>query len=102
MIIRDNGGVFVSAAVVYYGHCSPFRVEVLAITQGLELARDLMICQLEVQVDSMSCVQAIGIIHPSIGECIHELNYCRAMLGKDDWRIKVYMCTEKEIERQIG
>lgn len=89
MIIRDSGGTFVSAAVAFYGHCSAFRAEVLALTQGLELARDLMITQLEVQVDSLTCVQAISSKHPSQGECIHELNYCRTMLGKEDWTVKL-------------
>lgn len=88
-IIRDHHGTLVSALVANFGSCTSFRAEVAALVKGLELARDLMIRNLVVQLDNLACVQAMKCIEQGTGECAHLINYCRLMLSKDDWTVRV-------------
>ncbi|XP_056692252.1 uncharacterized protein [Spinacia oleracea] len=72
-----------------YGHCVAFKAEVMALTMGLELARNLGIQNLEVQLDNISCVQILQNEELSHGECTHHINYCRAMLKDANWKVKI-------------
>ena len=48
VIIRDHRGGFVSAMAMYFGVCSSFKAEVMALCKGLELAQELQISKLQV------------------------------------------------------
>lgn len=45
-IIRDHCGGLISALSMNFGHCNSFKVEVMALLKGLELASDLQIRKL--------------------------------------------------------
>lgn len=58
-IIRDHCGVLISTILANFGRCFALKAEVLALIKGLELARELQIKKLMVQLDNLACVQMI-------------------------------------------
>lgn len=58
-IIRDHCGVFIFAISTNFGRCNAFKAENLALTKGLELARDIQIKKLQIQLDNLACVQML-------------------------------------------
>ena len=88
-IIRDHRGLFVSAFSANFGHCHALKAEVMALTKGLMLARDLKIPKLEIQLDSLTCVQFLSHNEVIAGDYIHDIQRCRAMLLEEDWEVKV-------------
>lgn len=58
-IIRDDGGNFISAITANFGHCSAFKDDYLALARGLDLADELQITKLEIQLDHLACVQTL-------------------------------------------
>lgn len=89
-IIRNQQGSFISAFVGNFGHCSSFRAEITALVSGLDLAGDLQIRKLVIQLDNMACVQALCNTHAGSGECAHLINYCRRVIGHDDWEVRIF------------
>ena len=88
-LFRDNRGFLVSAFIANFGHCTAFKAEALALLQGLEMARELHIKKLVVQLDNQACVQAIiGDVEGS-GECTHIINACRRLVRDSSWDIRV-------------
>lgn len=89
VIIRDHRGQFISAFSANFGHCHALKAEVMAITKGIALARDLRIPKLEIQLDSLACVQFLSGNANVAGEYVHDIKCCRAMLLEEDWEVKV-------------
>lgn len=58
-IIRNSCGSFILAISANFGVCTAFRAEVMALLKGLELARNMQITHLMIQLDNQSCMQAI-------------------------------------------
>lgn len=88
-IIRDHRGLLVSAVLANFGSCNSFRAEVMALTAGLELARDLEIRKILIQLDNLACVQSIKSVEAGSGECAHLINFCRSMINLEDWEVSV-------------
>lgn len=88
-IIRNHCGTFLSAITLNFGSCHALRAEVLALLRGLELARNLHVSNLIVQLDSQTCVQAIHAGSSNVGGCTHLIKKCVELLKKEDWRVKV-------------
>lgn len=88
-IIRNQDGQFISGFSANYGRCSAFRAEVRALVRGLELARNLQISKLQIQLDNLACVQALNSEAQGSGECAHLINFCHNLLRKDDWEVLV-------------
>lgn len=88
-IIRDHGGRFIMGMSTNFGHCNSFRAELLALCKGLEMAQNLQIRQLVVQVDNLSCVQILQRNATGDGECAHLINQCNQMINDSSWKIKI-------------
>lgn len=88
-IIRNQHGSFISAFAGYFGHCNSFKAEITALVSGLDLARDLQIRNLVIQVDNLACVQALTSKESGSGECAHLINYCKRVINKDDWVTRI-------------
>lgn len=56
-VIRYHQGTLVIAYHSNFGHCNAYKAEVLAMSRGLEIARDLEITKLEIHMDNLACVQ---------------------------------------------
>lgn len=70
-IIRDQHGSFISAFLGNFVHCTSFRAEVTTLVSGLDLACDLKIRKLVMQLDNLACVQALSSTTPGSGDCAH-------------------------------
>lgn len=88
-IIRDQQGTYVSSLAANFGCCVAFKAEIMALEKGLELARNLRIHDIEVQLDSLACIQALKSNDNSHGEYTHIINHCRTMLSSLEWKVKV-------------
>lgn len=72
----------------------------MALTKGLELARELQIKKLEVQLNSLTCVQVLNNNNATIdGDYYHDIIQCRAMLQNEDWEVKVIIHVYREGNR---
>lgn len=89
VILRDHYGGFISALSLHFGHCNAFKAEVMALTKGLELARELQIKKLLVQLDNLACVQLLQNRVAGRNECTHMLNHCIQLIQQEDWEIKI-------------
>lgn len=70
-----------------FGHCVAFKAEVLALMRGLDLANNMHIQQLEVQLDSLACIQALQSNRKENRAFTHKLNYCREMIENPQWKV---------------
>lgn len=73
MIILDHCGGMISALSINIGHSHAFKSEVVALTKGLELAKELQIKKLMVQMDNLACVTMIKNNDWGRNECSHML-----------------------------
>ena len=89
IIIRDYAGNIISAMMACFGACNAFRAEIMALLRGLELARNLQIPKLVVQMDNLACVKLMQQNDPSGGECIHLIKRCHELLRKEDWEVHI-------------
>lgn len=88
-IIRDEGGNLISAISIKLGHCSAFRAECLALARGLELAKDLQIAKLEVQLDNLACTQILQGKEELRNECAHIFKKCCELINAPNWEVKI-------------
>lgn len=58
----DHQGNFVSTCSLNFGHCIVLQAEIMALTKGIDLALELQIKKLEIQLDSVICVQMLNNI----------------------------------------
>lgn len=89
VIIRNDRGLLISGLSANFGRCTAFRAEVMALIRGLELAKNLQIKKLEIQLDSLTLVQALQSNTRECGGCTHDLNHIRNLLEDSEWRVKV-------------
>lgn len=88
-IIRDESGNFILAITANFGHCSAFKAEFMALARWLDIAYELQITKLEIQLDNMACVQLLQNKAMGRSECAHIINHCRKLIEKPNWTIKV-------------
>lgn len=88
-IIRDHKGGFVSALSLNFGICNSFKAEVLALSKGLELAKELQIANLQVQLDNLACVQMLKAGDTGRNECTHILHHCLQLIKHEGWTVHV-------------
>lgn len=62
----------------------------MALARGLELAKELHIDKLEIQLDSISCTQTIQGNEEVISECARIINRYRKLIKTQSWEIKVF------------
>ncbi|KAL2893701.1 hypothetical protein RDABS01_009610 [Bienertia sinuspersici] len=91
-VIRSNRGEFVKAFSSKFGICSAFNAEVMAIKLGLEMARELDIMKLKVQMDNEACIVALNNPSYQGGECFHLFNQCRKLITSSSWEIAFKHC----------
>lgn len=65
-------------------HCdyNAFRAEVMALMRGLELAKNLQKSNLMIQLDSLTCVQAVRSGTSSCGGCAHLIRCCLSLIKR--------------------
>lgn len=83
-ILRDHCGGFISPLSLNFGYYNTFKVEVMALARGLELARELQISQLIMQLDNLACVQMIQHKEAGRNECTHLINRCIHLIQQED------------------
>ena len=88
-IIRDHCGGLISALSLNFGHCNSFKAEVMALLKGLELAQELQVCKLIIQLDNLACVQIIQNKAAGRNECTHLLNRCLYLIHQESWEVKI-------------
>ncbi|KAL2922892.1 hypothetical protein RDABS01_014383 [Bienertia sinuspersici] len=91
-IIRDHSGRLVRGFIANFGVCSSYRDELKVVSHGLELAKELGIPKLIVQMDNSACVQALLQDEFLGGECYHILNHCREFIKHENWVVQVQHC----------
>lgn len=89
MIIRDHYGGLISALSINIGHSHAFKAEVIALTKGLELAKEWQIKKLMVQLDNLACVTMIKKQDWGQNECSHMLKRCINLIHQDDWEVRI-------------
>lgn len=92
VIIRNYLGKFVSAFSANFDHCVALKVEVMAITKGIALAREPKIPKLEIQLDSLTCVQILSTTKVVSGDYVHDIKSCRSMLQEEDCDVEDSSC----------
>lgn len=70
-VIRDWRGQFICAFTAIFGICTTYRAELMAVSIGLDMAHDLGIQKLEVQIDNEACAHVIKNLDYQGGECYH-------------------------------
>lgn len=88
-IIRDHRGGSASALAMSFGVCSSFNAEVMALCKGLELAQELQISKLQVQLDNIACVQILQSGDSGRNECTYILRQCIQLIQHEGWEIQV-------------
>lgn len=88
-IIRDHQGGFVSALALNFGICHSFKAEVLALSKGLDLAKELQIANLHVQLDNLACVRMLQAGDSGRNECTHILQHCLNLIKHEGWTVHV-------------
>lgn len=58
-IIRDCSGTFQRAFSANFGICTAFRAELKAVSLGMDMAKEMGINKLEIQMDNEACVQVL-------------------------------------------
>ena len=88
-IIRDHRGGLVSAMAMNFGVCHAFKAEVMALHKGLEMAKELQIHKLQVQLDNIACVQLLQAGDSGRNECTHLLRQCIQLIQSEAWEIQI-------------
>ncbi|KAL2927651.1 hypothetical protein RDABS01_019982 [Bienertia sinuspersici] len=76
----------------YDGVAKGSPAEFMALTQGLELARQANNSKLLVQLDSLTCTQILRENHYNGGECVHIISNCKQLMMLEDWEVRVEHC----------
>lgn len=88
-IIRNHRGQFVSALSTNLGHSSSFKAEATALVRGLELAMNLQIANLIVQLDNLACVQVLRSKKWERNECSHLIEHAIKLIESPAWTVKI-------------
>ncbi|KAL2920802.1 hypothetical protein RDABS01_012293, partial [Bienertia sinuspersici] len=59
-VIRDNRGIFYKGFSAHFGVCSAYRAELKAVAIGLDLAQEMDIQRLEIQMDNKACIEVLN------------------------------------------
>ena len=57
----------------------------LALLKGLQVARNLQISHLLIQLDNLACVQMLISKEEASGDCAHLLKSCKKLIEDPDW-----------------
>ncbi|KAL2928004.1 hypothetical protein RDABS01_001753 [Bienertia sinuspersici] len=82
-IIRNSMGGYIVAFAANYGVCSAYKAELKAAYQGLQLAKELGLCKIMLQMDNQACIQAMRGDDISGGEIYHLVLNCRKLIRQD-------------------
>lgn len=74
----------------------------MALCRGLELAKNLGITRLLVQLDNKACVQTTKDPEVAQGECVHLIEHCKNLVMEQQWEVRSLMYIGKETVRRIG
>lgn len=74
--MHDHCGVLISAISLNFGYGITFKVEVLALVKWIELAKELQIKKLLVQLDNLARVQILHKQESGRNKYTHMLNKC--------------------------
>lgn len=88
-ILRDCRGSFIHEFPANFGSCSAYKAELATTAIGLELAKDLGITKLVLQMDNKACLEVLQDAHHHGGECVHLLNSCRKLLNSEEWEVRL-------------
>ncbi|KAL2932928.1 hypothetical protein RDABS01_016047 [Bienertia sinuspersici] len=88
-LIRNTQGELVQDFNANFGICSSFKAEVKANLIGIQLAKELGIHHLIIQMDNQACIQMLSSEEYGGGECHHLLNQCRKLLSDNQWEVQL-------------
>lgn len=88
-IIRNHNGQFISALSANFGHCTSFKAEAAALVCGLELAKNMQIEKLVVQMDNLACVQVLRSKKWGSLECTHLFEHSMKLIECPSWMVKI-------------
>ncbi|KNA19524.1 hypothetical protein SOVF_059630 [Spinacia oleracea] len=83
--LRDQTGCFIKGFAANFGLCSSYKAELLAASIGLEMAKNMGIEKLVLQMDNQACLEALQNDEYQGGECFHIISKCRSLLASSDW-----------------
>ena len=91
-VLRDNRGMFLRGFAANFGMGSAFKAELLAAEIGLEMAVQLGIQKIILQMDNKACLE--GLKNPDYhgGEHFHVLNNCRNLINSFGCNISLLHC----------
>lgn len=88
-IIRNSSGIFLQAFSANFGVCSAYKAEIMAAMLGLNMAKEMGIPKLVLQMDNEACIQVLKSEEFPGGECHHIINYCRSLISFSGWEVKI-------------
>ena len=91
-VLRSHRGDWIKGFAANFGVCSSMKAELLALLQGLQLARNLGISRLEVHMDSKVVVDTLTGTTKSNQLYYFTLKHCKALLHDSSWSIKLHHC----------
>lgn len=88
-VVLDHCGIFRKAFAANLGSCTAYKAELLVAMLGLEMARDMGIQKLVLQLDNKACVQALKNPEYQGGECHYIIQQCRNLISVTNWEIVI-------------
>lgn len=91
-ILRDNRGNFLRGFSANLGTCTAYKAELLAAEKGLEMALEVGVQKLILQMDNKACIESL--LNPDYhgGECFHILNNCRRIINSFGCNFNSFHC----------
>lgn len=86
-IFRDFRGSFIRAYSTNFGTCLAYKAEIFATTLGLEIAYNLDVTKLVLQMDNQACIEVFQNADYHGGEGYHLINFCRSLNNSSDWKV---------------
>ena len=91
-LLRDHRGVFLRGFAANIGICSAYKAELMAAVLGLEMAVEMNIHKLFLQMDNQACIEGIKNADYQGGECFHILNKCRRLISSFNFHFRIVHC----------
>lgn len=64
----------------------------MAVSLGIDMAKEMGITKLEIQMDNEACVHVLKNMEFNGGECCHIINHFRWLLAQDTWETRIIHC----------
>ncbi|KAK9749278.1 hypothetical protein RND81_02G114800 [Saponaria officinalis] len=87
-LIRDTKGIMLTAFAEKLGHSTNMRAELMALSRGIQLAKQMGHNRVIVQTDSLTLV---NLLQQTDHHCsyFHLLQLCKEVFKSDQWRVEV-------------